>query len=137
MTPFPTAQSSLTNGGYASRLSYCNSHKSSDSQVYHLNLFHVSFAIEFIFHHIVGNIKSVPFPTVFLHTCGMQETHFVLRPSFYLWSSEATKWVGILTGTYIYTGLLAPLHYALLMASVAVLKLGCVAAVDFKFCGAR
>jgi hypothetical protein len=37
--------------------------------------------------------KSVPFPTGF--------THFVFRISFYLWSSEATKWVGILTWTYI------------------------------------
>jgi hypothetical protein len=26
--------------------------------------------------------------------CGMQGSTFVLRPSFYLWSSNATKWVG-------------------------------------------
>jgi hypothetical protein len=33
---------------------------------------------------------------------GCKKTHLVLRPSFYLWSSEATKWVGILTGTYLF-----------------------------------
>jgi hypothetical protein len=45
-------------------------------------------------HAIARQIRTVSNP-FFTHFVGCKKTHFVLRPSFYLWSSEATKWVGI------------------------------------------
>jgi hypothetical protein len=39
-------------------------------------------------------------PTVLTHFVGCKKPHFVLRPSFYQWSSEAMKSVGISAGTY-------------------------------------
>jgi hypothetical protein len=42
------------------------------------------------------------FQPVFTHFVGCKKTHLALRPSFCLWSSEATKWVGILAEIFIY-----------------------------------
>jgi serine/threonine protein kinase len=40
--------------------------------------------------------KAVPFPTVFLHSLWDARKQILFSDTgFYLWSSEATKWVGI------------------------------------------